>query len=397
MPGQWILINNGVAPPHKTEHRRLIWEELGRAMGMDPFGMGVDPSREKTFIDDMPEYMISEGFIIGPGDKANHVRVFNFESFREDDLDLDEISGMSKAREKTIEDNPILSAIRDLKFDPQPSDRMDSDVPTDPGTEVVFESFLYHIVKCEGGLALIEDQYGQRKTVSIDLLKPGRIRHTNSYNYRKDRPFLGGWQKKARVYSGMWVWVPARMALQEKGITTHELGVVWKIDYNGVYVVLGIDGVVEVVDQIWPFSRALEETVQLDKEFMQFKQRALEGGDTEGKNLGENHLEFCVGNTYESMAEFPTPLTKGVRVVTQREADEDTVGRGHQTALDEDARQEIHQTTGVALNNLSYELGGEKRLRSGYNGGESVMVYVVMAGLALFVLNSVDINLNILA
>jgi len=46
---------------------------------------------------------------------------------------------------------------------------------------------------------------------------------------------------------------------------------------------------------------------------------------------------------------------------------------------------------------LSYEQGGEKRLRTGYNGGESVMVYVVMAGLALFVLNSVDINLNILA
>ena len=397
VPGQWILINNGVAPPHKAERRRLIFEELGRALGTDQFGMGTDPGREKSFIDEPPEYMISEGFVIGPGDKPNHVRVFNFETFREDDLDLDEISGMSKAREKTIEDNPILSAIRDLKFVEQPSDRMDSDVPTDPGTEVIYDDFLYHIVMCEGSVALIEDQYGSRKTVSIDLLKPGRIRHTNSYNYRKDRPFLGGWQKKARVYSGQWVWVPARIVLQERGITTHELGVVWKIDYNGAYVVLGIDGVVEVVDKIWPFSRALEETVQLDKEFMQFKQRALEGGDTEGKNLGQNHLEFCVGNTYESMAEFPTPLTKAVQVVTHREAEEETVGRGRQAALNEDARQELHQTTGIPLNDISYEQGGRPNLKTHYNGGESVMAYVVMAGLALFVLNSVDINLNILA
>ena len=399
VPGTWILINNGAVPPHKKEHRRLIYESIARAFATDAFGMGTDPGRERSFIDEPPEYMISEGFVVGEGDKPNHVRVFNFETFREEDIDIDEISGMSAAREITIESNPILSSIRDLKFEKQPSAKMLSDVPTDPGTEVVFDDFLYHIVISEGGLALIEDIHGQRKSVSLDQLKPGRIRHTNSWNYRKDRPFLGGFDmgSKARVYSGQWVWVPARLALQASGETTHELGVVWKIDFRGVYVVLGIDGTVEIVDQVWPFSKNLEETVQLDKEFMEFKMRAVEGGDTEGKNLGANHLAFCVGNTYESMAEFPTPLTPGVRVKTAMAAEEETVGAGRQHVLEEDARQELALLSGVPLNELGYAGGPDPNLKGDYNGGNSVMAYLVMGGLALLVFNSVDINMDILA
>ena len=396
--GMWILINNGVAPPHKDKRRRMIWEELGRAFSMDGFGMGVDPAVEKRFIDEPPEYIISEGFIIGAGDKPNHVRVFNFETFREDDLDLDEISGMSKTRETALDNNPILTSIRDLKFEPPPSDIMDSNVPTDPGTEVVLDGFLYNIVRCEGDLALIEDVHGQRKSVSINLLTAGRHRHTNSYNYRKGRPFMGTWNQKPRVYAGQWVWVTARMSLQEAGVTTHELAVVWKLDSYYAHVVLGIDGTVKVVDQVWPFSHQLEETVELDKEFMEFKRRALEGRDTEGKNLGADHLRFCVGDTYETMASFPTPLTKAVRVSTKQPLDEETVGEGHQDALAEDARQEVHKVTGIPLSAISSpEQGPAPVLAGEYNGGDSLMVYAVLAGLALFAFNSVDINVDILA
>ena len=396
-PGQFILINNGTVPIHRTERRRMIWESLGRAMATDSFGMGTDPAREASFIDAMPEYMISEGFVIGRGDKPNHVRVFNFETFREEDIDIDEISGMSAIRENKIETNPILSGIRDLKFEQQPSAKMDSNVPTDPGTEVILDGFLYHVVITEGDLALIEDVHGQRKSVSIGELKPGRTRHTNSWNYRKGRPFLGGFSgSKAAVYTGQWVWVPARSFIQEAG-EAFELGVVWKIDYNGAYVVLGIDGVVDVAQKVWPLSRQLVQTVELDKEFMEFKRRALEGGDTEGKNLGGSHLDFCLGNTYESMAEFPTPLTKGVRVTEGDPVEEDSVGGTFETAVEHDAREELALLSGVPLASQSYDEEESVRLQGGHNGGSSMMAYFAMAGLALFVFNSVDINIDLLA
>jgi hypothetical protein len=210
---------------------------------------------------------------------------------------------------------------------------------------------------------------------------------------------MGTWNQKPRVYAGQWVWVTARMSLQEAGVTTHELAVVWKLDSYYAHVVLGIDGTVKVVDQVWPFSHQLEETVELDKEFMEFKRRALEGRDTEGKNLGANHLRFCVGDTYETMASFPTPLTPAVRVSTKQPLDEETVGEGHQVALDEDARQEVHKVTGIPLNAISspeHEGVGEA-LAGEYKAGDSLMVYAVLAGLALFVYNSVDINVDILA
>ena len=43
--------------------------------------------------------------------------------------------------------------------------------------------------------------------------------------------------------------------------------------------------------------------------------------------------------------------------------------RGHEVALNEDARQELHQVTGIPLNDISYEQGGEPNLRTHYNGG----------------------------
>ena len=263
----------------------MIYESIARAFATDAFGMGTDPGRERSFIDEPPEYMISEGFVVGEGDKPNHVRVFNFETFREEDIDIDEISGMSAAREITIESNPILSSIRDLKFEKQPSAKMLSDVPTDPGTEVVFDDFLYHIVISEGGLALIEDIHGQQKEVTLDHLEKGRVTHTNAWNYRKGEIFETGFEADgaAQVFSGQWVWITARDGLLEANTTTHELAVVWNIQHEGAYVFNAIDGDLVVVDDVWPVSKNLSEVFNLNKQFVRFRNAAVEGENTNNR------------------------------------------------------------------------------------------------------------------
>ena len=45
----------------------------------------------------------------------------------------------------------------------------------------------------------------------------------------------------------------------------------------------------------------------------------------------------------------------------------------------------------------SYDEEESVRLQGGHNGGSSMMAYFAMAGLALFVFNSVDINIDLLA
>ena len=110
---------------------------------------------------------------------------------------------------------------------------MNSSVPTDPGTEVIHKGLLYHIVKCEGSEALIEDVHGQQTVVSINTLERGRVKHTNSWNYREGKEFNTGFDTdgSAKNFSGQWVWIPARSELLH--ITPFELAVVWKMERDG--------------------------------------------------------------------------------------------------------------------------------------------------------------------
>ena len=189
------------------------------------------------------------GFFVGVGERAGTVQVFNFEVFRVERVKVDDVWPVDSKVQANLERNEVMTAIRDLKFTPDVKPRMESKVPTDPGTEVVFNKELYHIVQCESGIALIEDTHGQRLTVSLDKLQPGRIEHTNSWNYRKGEPFLSGFDggSAAPIYSGQWVWVNARDGLVTAGMTTRELAVVWKIGNDGVHAVYARDGETAVV------------------------------------------------------------------------------------------------------------------------------------------------------
>ena len=301
-PGSWVLINNGPPPEpelgYKEGLRRRLW--------------GAVPP---------PPDQISAGFYVGPASAAAYITVFNFFSFKKEDHRIENVAIANEAKTLELERNRIMKQIRDLYFvDSEPSPKMNSMVPTDPGTEVIHKDMLYHIVQCEGGEALIEDVHGQRKKVSIDSLQRGRVTHTNSWNYRKGKIFDTGFDSdgSATNFAGQWVWITARPELKDRGITPYELAVIWKIERNGVYTFNALDGDLVVVDEYpIPVNPTLADTFNLRKNFVKFRLAAVEGVNTHTYSLGKDELLLCIGGTQDDRVGFPKQETPGKRVKSQ--------------------------------------------------------------------------------
>ena len=375
-PGTWVYINNGHignVPGWKDElrRRRRLW--------------GAPP----------PEDHITIGFYIGLNNKAGYVNVFNFDVFREQRAAIEDVTVVPKAKSVELDTDTILSGIRALKFVPPPQPLMESSVPTDPGAEVIMNDELYHVVTSEGGFALIEDEHGQRYSTSIDKLKPGRQKHTNSWNYRKGQPFLTGFNpdQQAPIYSGQWVWVKARPELVANGTTNHELAVVWKVSPEGIHGFQAIDGEEGTVVTVWPLDPDLEDALNMDKRFLRFRRESCEGGDTATHNMGQYDLPLCIGRSNDANMKMPTSLTPGESVQTAITHPEATVGDGGARGA-VDAQVEASRALGTQPAVFNKE-SGYVPAADAVDGGNSLFAYGVMTVAALLLWNSVDVNLDI--
>ena len=262
---------------------------------------------------------------------------------------------------------------------------MVSSVPTDPGTEVIYKKLLYHIVKAEGSEALIEDAHGQRLVVSMDTLERGRVKHTNAWNYRKGEIFENGFDAdgSARVFTGQWVWIVARDSLLEGGVTDYELACVWNIQRDGCYVFNAIDGDLVIVDDVWPLSDTLSDILNVKKNFVEFRNAAVEGENTSMFLLGRDELLVCIGNTHDAQVDFPKPETPGQTIIHRKPVEGDTVG-------DEETKW-LGDTPGEVLGHPGeVEYDDFEAAVTSRTGGDSNAIYFIMAAAALFVLYSVD-------
>ena len=381
-PGQWVYINEGKKPMPGWK------DELRRRRLLIPESM-----------EESPQDRVVVGFYLGPANRKGAVQVFTFALFRDQQVELDDIAPCGPAKSSELDGNSMMAAIRDLKvFQQEAPAQMDSPVPTDPGTEVVFEDVLYHIVQCEGGTALIEDEHGQRLTVSLDKLQMGRVNHTNSWNYREGEEINMGFKADggARIYRGQWVWVRARDTLLSAGVTSHELGVVWKLQRDGIYVFRAIDGSQVIADEVWPLGFELNELLNAKKSAARFKNAAVTGGDTETQSMGQDDLLICIGRTNDAATKFPTALTPGERIVPLPVHVEPSVGDGglkEEMDLIEDTAAGARIAPGKVVRANAFPVEDED-VSSG--GGDSLFGYGVMAAIGFFIWNSVDVNLNIL-
>ena len=375
-PGSWVYINNG----------------------QEPGQVGHDELRRRLVEKPQPEDNVSIGFYIALA-AGLRVAVFNFRLFREEHVLIDDVFLVDGFKARELDDNPLLSSIRDLKFVEPPQPKLDHNVPTDPGTEVILNEELYHIVQCEGSMALIEDEHGQRFTVSIEKLTRGRVKHNNVWNYQTGKPFLTGFESgsPAPCFAGQWVWVAARAEIAETGAAMHELAVVWKLEADGVHVVLAVDGVVRTFSEgtFRPVTDDLVELMSLRKIFNIFRREVLEGGDTKTHNLGQYELLFCLGKVNEEQIKFVPGFPKGDPVIAAGLHKEPTVGDGGRAAA-EDAKNEISKATGIPPGDVD---PGHSETQEAVDNGpdEGLWGYGVMLALGLFLYNSVDVNIDILA
>ena len=59
-------------------------------------------------------------------------------------------------------------------------------MPTDPGSEVIYDAESYTMVSCHGVNAIIEDVSGAQLTVPLSDLKRGRVVSNRSWYYRAE-------------------------------------------------------------------------------------------------------------------------------------------------------------------------------------------------------------------
>ena len=370
--GTWVFINTGPPPGpeigiHNAQRRRL-WGWMDE---------GPPPDR------------ITTGFYIGPAAAAGYLQCFNFGLMRPDSYHVDEVAACGTGKMVELNQNKILSSIRALKvFKTKPPAKMVNlyGVPTDPGTEVVYEDERYWIVETEGDRSVLEDIHGQQKEVSIDVLERGRVTHTNAWNYRKGEIFETGFQADgaAKVYTGQWVWIVARDRLLSAGVTDYELACVWNLQRDGAYVFNAIDGDLVIVDDVWPLSDTLTDILNSKKNFVKFRNAAVEGENTSMFLLGRDNLLMCIGDTLDAQVDFPKLDTPGETLVHRKPVEKETVG-------DEEAKW-AGDTPGEVLGHPSeveYD-DFEPPVSGSAADGDSNTVYFVMAAAAIFILYSVN-------
>ena len=371
--GTWVYINTGPPPGpeigYKDEMRRRLfgWQDAGP-----------------------PPDRIAIGFYVGPAAAPGYLQCFNFGLMHEGSYHVDEVAACGPKKIVELNNNKILRGVRDLKiYEPIAPPKMVNlyGVPTDPGTEVVYEDERYWIAESEGDRAVIEDVHGQRKEVSIDVLEKGRVTHTNAWNYRKGEIFETGFEADcaAKVYSGQWVWITARDNLVQQGVTNFELACVWNIQRDGAYVFNAIDGDLVIVDDVWPVSANLADILNVEQSFANFRNAAVEGENTNALLLGRDHLLVCIGQTHDAQVDFPKPDTPGQTLVHRKAVEMEDAG-------DEEARWGTGDTPGeeVLGHPGEVEYGDFEPAITSRAGGDSNFIYIALAAGAAFLLYSVD-------
>jgi len=302
--GQWVAIDNGQTIITQEMHNVLdkIWKRRRRIYGINEPQPDIQEAEGIEFKDSM-----SIGFVIGPGADESRVQVFNLLKGRDEDVRRVDVMPLAEGHAVTLDANPVWSEVRLLRFEEDSmGDYLDSDVNTDPGSEVMKDSVPFLVVEANGETLLIENfQTGAQHWVNIKELTPGRRTHTTSHNYQVgnlEGSFTGG--EKAALCQGDWVWlIPERLIGAKYGKVTRQLACIQEL--HGRYVIgfYAVDGAgFTVSDQdptLRPVSDSLNAYLSESKDFDNFRDAVIRGHDTARLAAGKNpaHTLLCLGIT----------------------------------------------------------------------------------------------------
>ena len=338
--GQWIVINNGKA---QEEVDAVSW------FGSTEYEVGYrDRLRRRMLLQDV----LSFGFFLGLGAENGRCQVYNFYVMQPEDLRFEDITALPDAEAIALDDNDVLFKIRDSWFESQETEAaiMDTNVNTDPGSEAIYEGHLVHVVKTDRSNAIIEHDDGERLTVTLDKLEPGRRTHSNSWVYGdgyRDNGFLA--DGAARIFSGQWVWVDAQPDIAKSLGCAVELACVWKIGPEGLHVFRTLDGTHDAVDEFAPVTDELNDYLNKDWNFGLFKDKAVTAGDTERFRMSQHPEDAltCIGKTHDTQIKLQKVDLQNYVAVEPRISEDQPPTYDEAIRDMADAREDFYNKTGI--------------------------------------------------
>ena len=170
--GEWVMYDRG----SKELTRKVQREEnfmLAFGFGGEMGGADV----KEHFLDDY-----GLGFFIEGIDGTKDVRIFDYGKGHPITVHPNLVMALPDTKKKEFDHNEDLSKVREIWFADELGLTLNSNVPTDPGSEVIFEGTPYTMVKAHGTRATIEDpSNGENKEVDLADLKGGRTVHDKSW------------------------------------------------------------------------------------------------------------------------------------------------------------------------------------------------------------------------
>ena len=251
---------------------------------------------------------ISMGFYIEDGVELNAVKVFNFATLKEEERSQTEVASLSPTESSQVESNDFMRKLRTKYFEEEPASVTGFSVPTDPGTEVIFDGHIYEIEKAHGHNVQIIDKWGQRKVVDLAELRRGRVFMNTSHNYGVSAPsFTPG--ENSSIFTGQYVWVSPREFAAKT--STRELAVVSHLtDGRRLIGFYALDGkMVDVAEaSVQLVSDEYYETLAKIPVFNKFRSMAY--GTGEGRVApGVTHPFECIGATLTGEATSKSHVT----------------------------------------------------------------------------------------
>jgi len=216
-----------------------------------------------------------------------------------------EVKPLDKAHAVSLDDNEVWSKIRLLRFEEDiVGQYLDSEVSTDPGSEVFKNGVAFFVVKSNGGSLLCESpQTGAQHWFDIKDLTPGRRAHSNSHNYQKGK-VVGSFDAgaKAHLARGDFIWISPlpHIALEYTNIT-RQLACIQMLDGGNIVGFAAVDGTafkIPISDSdVRPVSDTLNAYLNEDRNFQVFKESAVHGGETERLAAGKHRdlTLICLG------------------------------------------------------------------------------------------------------
>ena len=273
--GDWVVIDKGQKTNAKLD-RELDW-----MMGQDFQDM---PSiSEMHVLERVEDFHV--GFYIGPSNTTGSVTVFDLLTGREEEHPLFECKLLPMAKRSALDMDEFASKVRELYFAKEDGVYFECEVSCEPGTEVIFQESLWHIVSCDGYIALIENDEGSRQNVSMKLLTRSRQERVGPQHLYNSGEATGFVTTPGGIQVGDWVWI-------DLGAETLELGVVHIIRGDEVWVYAAATGIRKSVSFIQVHLANRDDCEMLNgmKVFSLFRRAAIEGLNTVHNRLGAKYL-----------------------------------------------------------------------------------------------------------